>query len=144
MGIQLWDSIRATDFVSSLPDVDPNRIVATGASGGGTQTFFLMAVDDRIKAAAPVNMISATSQGGRCRPCRPHHGICMSRGDRPSYGRHRNTVRRVELSLTLAADVAFFISPSGLLVRPHDRRVVLTSLCQLFRHHGNKLTLVGV
>jgi dienelactone hydrolase len=66
MGIQLWDSIRATDFVSSLPDVDPTRIVATGASGGGTQTFFLMAVDDRIKAAAPVNMISATMQGGVC------------------------------------------------------------------------------
>jgi dienelactone hydrolase len=66
MGIQLWNSIRATDFVSSLADVDPNRIVATGASGGGTQTFFLMAVDDRIKAAAPVNMISATSQGGVC------------------------------------------------------------------------------
>jgi dienelactone hydrolase len=66
MGIQLWDSIRATDFVSSLPDVDPTRIVATGASGGGTQTFFLMAVDDRIKAAAPVNMISATAQGGVC------------------------------------------------------------------------------
>jgi hypothetical protein len=66
MGIQLWNSIRATDFVSSLPDVDPARIVATGASGGGTQTFFLMAVDDRIKAAAPVNMISATAQGGVC------------------------------------------------------------------------------
>src|SRR6266550_7157946 len=66
MGIQLWDSIRATDFISSLPDVDPARIVATGASGGGTQTFFLMAVDDRIKAAAPVNMISATMQGGVC------------------------------------------------------------------------------
>ena len=66
MGIQLWNSIRATDFVSSLPDVDPAKIVATGASGGGTQTFFLMAVDDRIKAAAPVNMISATAQGGVC------------------------------------------------------------------------------
>ena len=66
MGIQLWNSIRATDFVSSLPDVDPSKIVATGASGGGTQTFFLMAVDDRIKAAAPVNMISATAQGGVC------------------------------------------------------------------------------
>jgi dienelactone hydrolase len=66
MGIHLWDSIRATDFLTSLPDVDPNRIAATGASGGGTQTFFLMAVDERIKVAAPVNMISATSQGGGC------------------------------------------------------------------------------
>ncbi len=66
MGMHLWDSIRAVDFVTSLPDVDPNRIGATGASGGGTQTFFLMAVDERVKAAAPVNMISAIMQGGGC------------------------------------------------------------------------------
>ena len=66
LGTQLWDSIRAVDFVSSLPDVDPARIAATGASGGGTQTFMLMAVDERIKAAAPVNMISDEMQGGIC------------------------------------------------------------------------------
>jgi len=66
MGIQLWDSIRALDFLTSLPDVDPNRIACTGASGGGTQTFLLMAVEERIKVAAPVNMISATMQGGVC------------------------------------------------------------------------------
>src|SRR5690606_37701194 len=62
--MQLWSSIRAVDFLSELPDVDPERIAATGASGGGTQTFSLMAVDPRIKVAAPVNMISSTMQGG--------------------------------------------------------------------------------
>ncbi len=66
MGMQLWDSIRAVDFLTSLPDVDASRIAATGASGGGTQTFLLMAVEDRIKAAAPVNMISAYMQGDNC------------------------------------------------------------------------------
>jgi len=64
LGLQLWNSIRVIDFLQSLPDVDPERIGCTGASGGGTQTFLLCAVDERVKAAAPVNMISSTMQGG--------------------------------------------------------------------------------
>ena len=66
LGLQLWNSIRSLDFIMSLDDVDTNRIVITGASGGGTQTFLLTAIDNRnlIKATAPVNMISAHFQGG--------------------------------------------------------------------------------
>jgi len=64
MGLQAFDSIRALDFLCSLPDVDPGRIGVTGASGGGTQTFILAAIDPRPAVAFPAVMVSTAMQGG--------------------------------------------------------------------------------
>lgn len=64
MGLQTLNSVRAVDFVCELPDVDEAKIGVTGASGGGTQTFLLAAIDDRIKAAVPAVMVSTAMQGG--------------------------------------------------------------------------------
>lgn len=67
LGLQLWNGIRVVDYLASLPDVDPDRLGVTGASGGGTQAFLLAAVDERIGYSAPVNMVSFLMQGGsRC------------------------------------------------------------------------------
>jgi len=50
---EIWDGMRGIDYLQSRPEVDLNRIGCTGNSGGGTQTSYLMALDDRIIAAAP-------------------------------------------------------------------------------------------
>ncbi|MCH9654303.1 MAG: acetylxylan esterase [Planctomycetes bacterium] len=49
----VWDGMRAIDYLKSRPDIMADKIGCTGISGGGTNTSYLMALDDRITAAAP-------------------------------------------------------------------------------------------
>ena len=64
MGLQTWNSMRAVDFVLQLDEVDPSRVGVTGASGGGTQSMILGAIDERIAASMPCVMVSTAMQGG--------------------------------------------------------------------------------
>lgn len=52
--VETWNAIRALDYLDSRPEVDTNRIGVTGRSGGGAYSWFLAAVDDRVKVIAPV------------------------------------------------------------------------------------------
>jgi dienelactone hydrolase len=97
-GLQLWNGIRALDFLDSLPEVDRDRIGCTGESGGGTQTFLLSAVDRRIKVSAPVNMISLQMQGGCL--CENQPGL-------------RLDTNNVELAATIAPRPLLMVSATG-------------------------------
>src|SRR5713226_23439 len=57
-GVECWNGIRAIDYLTSRPDVDPERIGVTGISGGGAATIWIAAADDRVKCAVPVSGMS--------------------------------------------------------------------------------------
>jgi cephalosporin-C deacetylase-like acetyl esterase len=68
-GIQVWDNMRAIDYLCSREDVDPERIGCTGASGGGNQTMYVSSLDERIKACVPVCSVEMAE-------CYMHKGFC--------------------------------------------------------------------
>lgn len=53
-GVEVWNAMRAVDYLETRPEIDKHRIGITGISGGGAVTWFTAAVDERIAAAVPV------------------------------------------------------------------------------------------
>jgi len=127
-GLQLWNSIRALDFVLSLDDVDPSRIAMTGASGGATQTISLAAVDDRVSYFAPVNMISAYMQGGDF--CENAPGL-------------RFETNNVEIAAMMAPKPLLMVSATGDWTKntPTEEYPAIKRLYELYGKSGNIETI---
>ena len=58
-GVEAWNGIRGIDYLQSRPEVDGERIGVTGRSGGGAYSWWVAALDERVKAAVPVAGITS-------------------------------------------------------------------------------------
>jgi dienelactone hydrolase len=99
LAFQTWNSIRAIDFLLSLPEADPERVAVTGASGGGTQTFMVAALDDRVKLSLPVVMVSSHFFGG-----------CMCESGMPVHKNGNTVYTNAEIACVVAPKPMLWVS----------------------------------
>jgi hypothetical protein len=119
MKIQLWNGIRALDFLCGLPGADRSRVLVTGASGGGSKTMQLAAVDSRVTMTAPCAMVSCYFYGG-----------CDCESGLPIYVRPTHVTNPVEIAAMMAPKPMLVISDGGdwtaevpLDAYPHLKRI---------------------
>jgi dienelactone hydrolase len=98
IGERVWDVSRAIDLALTYPEIDGERILCTGNSGGGTTTYYAAAMDERIKVAMPSCAVCTFKSS----ICNIYHCVC-------------NYIPRISKYMEMG-DVAAAIAPRKLIV----------------------------
>lgn len=125
---QSYNGIRILDYITSLAFVDETKIGITGASGGGTQTFLLAALDDRISVSVPVVMVSAHFYGG-----------CVCESGLPIHKNGEFETNNVEITASVAPKPLMIIGDGGDWTKniPEVEYPFIKSIYQLFDAEEN-------
>lgn len=98
IGERVWDVSRAIDLALTYPEIDGERILCTGNSGGGTTTYYAAAMDARIKVAMPSCAVCTFKSS----ICNIYHCVC-------------NYIPRISKYMEMG-DVAAAIAPRKLII----------------------------
>jgi len=101
LSIQTMTGVRILDYFLALKKIDKRRVAITGASGGGTQSFLLTAIDQRIKVSVPAVQVSAHFFGG-----------CICESGKPIHAWRGFQTNNVEIA-ALAAPRAMLLISDG-------------------------------